>query len=116
MIPTIKQAEEIRNGLLMLFSNRQHTKHCDCKECEVLSKGIDLVQLYISGELIKPKEIEWMVITKDLIDMVDVNIHGYINHPDPKKRKPVVSRVGKKCALKISQGIVAYLKVMLGKV
>jgi len=58
-------------------------------------------------------EINWDDITQDIAPMLDLNIHGHINHPDPKKRKTVVSRMGKECSEKVAHGIVAYLKEVI---
>jgi hypothetical protein len=48
-------------------------------------------------------------LIREIIPMLDLNIHGHINHPNPAKRKPVVSRVGKECAEKIGRAMLKYL-------
>jgi len=65
-----------------------------------------------SGEVFMG-EIDWDNIIQDIAPMLDLNIHGHINHPDPKKRKTVVSRMGKECSEKVAHGIVAYLKEVI---
>ena len=57
--------------------------------------------------------INWDMITIDLVNMLDVNIHGHTNSRFKSERKPVVSRVGKECAGHLARGIVAYLKEVI---
>ena len=47
---------------------------------------------------------------QELIDMTAIlNIHGHINSRYKKQRKPVVSQIGKECAIKIIDAVFSYL-------
>ena len=49
-------------------------------------------------------------IQKDFTELLEnTTITGHINHREPKKRKRVVSKIGKDCAKKISEAMIAYL-------
>ena len=55
-------------------------------------------------------KIDEKVFLEDVGDLIGgINVHGHINHKDPKRRKPVVSRIGKECGDKLASALWGYL-------